>query len=926
MRPMIPDDELMHYGVSAKDGAPGRGSGRFPLGSGEHPYQGLDHGFLGIVNQLKKEGMTETKIVEALGLKSTSELRADKTIARENQRRIDTEAALYLRDEEGLGASEIARRMSEPGHPSAYKVWRESTVRSLLDSERAKRTDMTRECANTLKEYVDQGKYIELGPGTEFELGVSATKLKTAVAMLEKEGYHKYYLKVPQLGTGNYTTMSILCQPDVTYKEMYANQEKIEAINVVRKDIDGLTVLGMPPMKEIVESSLSPDRIKVVYDEQGGTLMDGVVQIRRGVDDLSLGSNTYAQVRIPVDGTHFIKGMAIYGEDKLFPPGVDVIVNSNKHEGTPLLVKDDKNAKQVLKPMKMDEDNPYGSSIKREEELKYSSKYYLDKDGNKKLSAINIVSEEGTWEGWSRSLASQFLSKQPIRLAKKQLDLDYMDKKAEYDSYKQITNPTVKKILLDKFADGCDKAAEDLKGAALPGQTTKVLLPLKSISDREVYAPDLRDGQQVALVRYPHGGRFEIPILTVNNRNREGKSVISNSVDAIGISQATAEKLSGADFDGDAAVCIPITNRHGEKTVNIISEKTPKDLMDFNPKSYYKEGLNVKNQTKQTNMGIATNLIADMTIKGAPIDHIVRATKYSMVVIDSEKHHLDYKQAYKDFNIAELKKLYQNGGGASTIITKASSEMHVPKRKLAYKPDPKTGKKIYIETPESYVDKKTGKVVNKTTTTTKMREAEDARILMSSKEGKPIERVYANYANQMKALANQARKESLFTDEIKRNPSAAKAYSEEVSSLKSKLNIAQRNAPRERMATLTANLIVRAKKADNPDMTKEQLKKIKGQALGQARANMGAKKQKVKFTDREWEAIQAGAIGSTSLKKLIGNADLDSVKKLATPRNDRSISASQIAMIKARVNLGYNLADIAKMAGVSVSTVKKYAK
>lgn len=922
---MLPDDELMHEGVSIRDGAPGRGSGRYPLGSGEHPYQGLDHGFLGIVKELKKQGMTETEIAKALGLKSTSELRADKTIARENQRRIDMEAAIAMRDE-GLGASEIARRMSDPSHPSSYKTWRESTIRSLLDSDRAMRTDRTRECANALKEYVDQGKYIDIGPGTEFELGVSSTKLKTAVAMLEKEGYHKYYLKVQQLGTGKETTLTVLCQPDVEYKEMIANQDRIEAINVVRKDVDGMTVLGMPPMKEIVKSSIDPSRIKVVYDEQGGTLMDGVVQIRRGVDDLSLGANTYAQVRIPVDGTHYIKGMAIYGEDKIFPPGVDLVVNSNKKEGTPLLVKGDKNAPQVLKPMKLDQDNPYGSSIKREEELKYASKYYLDKNGKKQLSAINIVSEEGTWEGWSKSLASQFLSKQPIKLAQKQLDLDVMDKKAEYDSIQQVTNPTVKKILMEKFADKCDKAADDLKGAALPGQTTKVLLPLKSISDREVYAPDLQNGQQVALVRYPHQGRFEIPILTVNNNNREGKSVIGNSIDAIGIAHPTAEKLSGADFDGDSAICIPITNKKGEKTVNIISEKTPKDLIGFNPKIYYKEGFNVKNQTKQTNMGIATNLLADMTMIGAPIDHIVRATKYAQVVIDSEKHHLDYRQAYKDFNIGELKKLYQNGGGAGTIITKAGADLRVGKRKEAYKPDPKTGKKIYIETPESYVDKKTGKTVVKTSKTTPMREADDARDLMSSKEGYPMERVYANYANQMKALANQTRKDTFMIDEIKRNPSAAKAYAEEVSLLKSKLNNALRNAPKERMAQLTANLIVRAKKAENPDMTKEEYKKIKGQALGQARANVGAKKEKVTFSPKEWEAIQAGAIGSTSLKKLIANADLDSVKKLAMPQNDRGITASQIALIKARVGAGFTLDEVAKMIGVSASTVRRYAK
>ena len=33
------DEVIAHYGVGKMDGAPGRGSGRYPLGSGENPYQ-----------------------------------------------------------------------------------------------------------------------------------------------------------------------------------------------------------------------------------------------------------------------------------------------------------------------------------------------------------------------------------------------------------------------------------------------------------------------------------------------------------------------------------------------------------------------------------------------------------------------------------------------------------------------------------------------------------------------------------------------------------------------------------------------------------------------------------------------------------------------------------------------------------------------
>ena len=55
-----------------------------------------------------------------------------------------------------------------------------------------------------------------------------------------------------------------------------------------------------------------------------------------------------------------------------------------------------------------------------------------------------------------------------------------------------------------------------------------------------------------------------------------------------------------------------------------------------------------------------------------------------MVVIDAEKHHLDYKQSEKDNNIAALKVEYQgkSTGGASTIISRAKGEVKVDKRQV----------------------------------------------------------------------------------------------------------------------------------------------------------------------------------------------------------------------------------------------------
>ena len=115
----------------------------------------------------------------------------------------------------------------------------------------------------------------------------------------------------------------------------------------------------------------------------------------------------------------------------------------------------------------------------------------------------------------------------------------------------------------------------------------------------------------------------------------------------------------------------------------------------------------------------------------------------------------------------------------------------------------------------------------------------------------PVERAYANYANKMKALGNQAVLRSYPPEKYPTLP-AKETYQAEVDSLNAKLNVALKNAPRERQAQTMANAVVAAKKQDNPDMTKGELKKASQQALTQARASVGAKRETIKITDREW--------------------------------------------------------------------------
>lgn len=929
---MILLDTLQHYGTP-------RHSGRYPWGSGKNPYQS-EMDFIGRVKDLKSKGMSGTEIAKAMGM-STTQLRAKISVSRDEIKKANILQAQKLKDK-GYSNRAIAERMGT----------NESNVRNWLKPVSEERAKITATTANMLKDSVSEKGYIDIGTGVERHLGISRTKFNTAIDTLKEEGYKIYYVQTEQLGTGKKTTIKVLAPPDAPYPKV-TKGDQIRMVTDYSED-GGRTYEKIEPPRSVDSS-----RIRVCYAEDGGTEKDGVIELRRGVDDISLGNARYAQVRIAVDDTHYLKGMAMYRDD--MPPGVDIVFNTNKHKGTPFLGTGDNT---VAKHMKDDSDNPFGASIKwRDEDLILAQRHYIDKDGNRQLSALNVVNEEGNWSNWRKSLSSQMLSKQPYPIAEKQLNKAYDSKKNEFDEIMALTNPTVKKKLLDSFADDCDASAVHLKAAALPRQGSHVILPFTDMSEKEIYAPNYRDGEQVALIRYPHGGKFEIPTLIVNNKHEGAKKTIGDAIDAVGIHKSVADRLSGADFDGDSVLVIP-TKGTGLKTSPPL-----KALEGFDPKEAYPayEGMKkMDSRTKQIEMGKVSNLITDMTIRGATDDEIARAVKHSMVVIDAEKHNLNYKKSYTDNSIGELKKKYQGGenAGASTLISKASSEERVPHRKegqLVIDPktgkkkriyvDPTTGKKLYETTGEVstfYYDKVTGKqvykrksgdetyyvdpatdqritnpikekVTPKTTKSTKMYEREDAMELSS---GSRIEEVYGAYANNMKALGNRARKESLNTEAIKYSPSAAKTYEPEVKSLRSKLNIALKNAPLERQAQLLGNSIFRAKKKDNPDMDADDIKKAKGQALVEARIKTGANKQRVKITDREWEAIQSGAVSNSFLKQILDNTDLDRVKQLATPKQSRGLSSSAVGRARSMLNNGATMAEVADALGVSVTTIR----
>ena len=995
----LSDEEFLeHYGMP-------RRSGRYPWGSGKDDYQhSID--FLGRIEKLKKKGWKETpeNIERDFGL-SVKDFRMEKSLCNDERKYYKIKTARALQ-KDGLNTSEIGKKMGV----------NESTVRGWFEQEEKGKYLQVKETVKLLKDRVDDKKMVDVGKGVERELNISRERLDTAIYVLESQGYHLHGGRVSQLTNKNQsTTQSVLCVPGTPHSAIY-EFDKVHSIKDYISRDGGQTY----EKKFNYPASLDKKRLYIRYPDEGGDLKDGIIELRRNVPDLSLGESRYAQVRILVDNKSYLKGMAVYSDN--MPDGVDVVFNTSKKRGS-----DEYSV--VMKKIKNDPDNPFGSLIKDADQ---GGQYWYDADTgkrvsgsdpnvkNKKLGLINKRADEGDWTEWADALPSQFLSKQSKQLAKQQLDLAKANKKDEFDEIMSLTNPTVKKYYLEKFASNCDKAAVDLKAAALPGQKYHVIIPINTLKDNEIYAPQYEAGTKLALIRYPHGGTFEIPILTVIDKNPDARKIIgTSSIDAVGINKKVADRLSGADFDGDTVMCIPTHDKKGK--VKIISTPELEGLKGFDNKAayqydevktdkdgnttYYRNGRKFDIMKHTDNeMGKISNLISDMTLQGANSDELARAVRHSMVVIDAEKHKLDYKQSYIDNNIAALKRDYQpkfdkdgniiGGGGAFTIISKSKGPERVEKRKGQarinqkgkpwYDPNKPEGALINMTAPDNELyyavgsyDKKAGTRTYKTTSgknitykmddpvarkkyepvmkkdpdtgeviftnrdgsikyqretrtmdSTRMAEADNAMDLVSPVRHK-MEILYADYANSMKSMANDARKELIRTENLKYDANAKKIYAKEVSSLEMKLNDALKNAPRERYAGRLANAEVKRRQEADPDMKSGDLRKLQQRSVSKFRNEVGAvsrRERSIKIDDREWEAIQAGAISDSKLRQILANTDTDSLRERAMPKNKKTLSTTQISRIKTMSNNGITIEQIAKKMGISTSAVSSYLK
>lgn len=941
---------LKHYGVKRK-------SGRYPWDPSLHLPK--NYKFIEDRDEMKKRGLSDNEIAKQMGL-STTVYRSKVTIAKEELKQYNMQRIAKLQSE-GMIIDDIAKTIGTTGQ----------TVRNYLDeiknpnkSARAQRVQ-TEAVAQTLEDAVKRSKYIDVGKGVEIQMGISKEKLKSGLnALVESGEYEVHNLRIAQVtDKNNSTPVKVLTKKGVERSEIYKNMDKV-------RPVEEFAINGDARMFQQMErpKSIGWDRVHIRYaipegqkghgTNDDGAMMDGAMFLRPGVKDLNLGKASYAQVRIAVGDTHYLKGMALYGTEEMFkgiPKGTDIIFNTNKTAN--------KTPQEVLKELKknpeggapIDGPNPFGATVKRQNTLVDSKGNPVykpgvkDRFGNKvpQIGSVNIVNEEGDWGSWSKALSAQFLSKQPTTVVHERLKATMKQVQDEYESIQKVTNPVIKKQLMESFVSDLESKQVHMKAAAPKGFQGHVILPVPDMKENEVYAPNYKNGEKVVLIRYPHGGRFEIPELTVNNNSIARKMISKDSPDAIGIHPKVASKMSGADFDGDTAYVIP--NNKGK----FKSRDSLKELKNFDPNMYAdKPGTftPITKRYQQTLMGVVSNLITDMTLQGAPSNEIARAVKHSMVVIDAEKHKLNYKRSAEENGIDALMKRYMTHvdkvkygdlerynpktrrvdkvidpdklkkdltpgkeyTSASTIISRHKQSVITDGYQVEV-PDPKSKsggtKMVWRNKKETYL-------VNM---------VKDANVFLGPNATK-TEHHYADYINELKAFKNKVDSEMSGIKMPARDPKAAKIYAEEVLSMKDKVNQVKINRIKERQAQRMAEVSSKAeiaRRSEDEVLKKDEISRIKQQALNKARSMVGAERTPVTITDDEWDAVQSNAVSGTLLKELVSFMDDSQLKSLATPRANKQMTEARKSKAKALLANGYTISQVAEALGVSSSTIGK---
>jgi hypothetical protein len=876
-----PLTSLYHVGVGHLQGGH---SGRYPWGSGDRSAIDSAYKFKENLDALKKSGLSNTEIYKKLGFDTRPELEAK--IAHVNGVIKSDQITHYNYLAEANPTWSNTRISQEIGvSEGTGRNLRDATTKGLTTTNKASMRENTKK---EIEGLINEGHFLDLGPGTEAYLGINKSTLKLAKQQLLASGeYYEHKIWIPQVtNPSKYTTQMIFTkEPDIEVVRKALHEGAITSPGVHSDN-------GGESFRTLKIEPVAWNRIKTIHAEEGGLDRDGTLLIRRGVKDLDLGDSHYAQVRIQLGDTHYAKGMAVYGDDSMFPKGTDILFHTNKSVGTP--------REDVYKKLKDNPKNPFESSIS-------------DQKG-----ALNIVSQEGDWDSWKPSLATQFLAKQNPTFIKDRLKATQKDLDDTLADINSITYAPLKKYLLDTYAgtDGnpgkIEKQEWQLRAKAVPGTKSHVLVAFPEMNPKEVYAPNYPDGTKLVLLRYPHGGIFELPEVTVNNKLASAKKTLGNSVDAIGIHPRVAEKLSGADFDGDTVMAIP--NNNGA----VKTSKSLTGLVNFSPNQYEirdKSEWPTKDSTGKTvvgprhiserymqiQMGVVSNLVTDMTVKGATPDELARAVRHSMVIIDSYKHHLDYRASAADNRVKDLQKKYQSftdengtyhGAAASTLLSRAKQKIR----------DDETGNR---------------------STTKLLVDLPDAHVLSS---GTVQESLYADHINYLKSTLPKVKKEAASISMPKTNNEAKKNYAPEVASLNAKLKEIQSNAPKERTSQRNANAAYYKYLAENNDVSKDRKKKIRSELVNAQREMTGAQRLVINITENEYAAMKAGAIPATTARQLLDKANLTTILKYESNATTKKGSTTKAVTTKTKANRllnnGATLAETASALGMSVERLK----
>ena len=113
-------------------------------------------------------------------------------------------------------------------------------------------------------------------------------------------------------------------------------------------------------------------------------------------------------------------------------------------------------------------------------------------------------------------------------------------------------------------------------------------------------------------------------------------------------------------------------------------------------------------------------------------------------------------------------------------------------------------------------------------------------------------------------------------------------------------------------------------------MDADDEKKLRQRVITETRNRVGALSKNpraenniaIYIEDHEWEAIQAGAVPTTTLRTILNYSDMDRVRELAMPKDKRGLNNSKLARAKSLFARGYTQSEVADMVGVSVTTLK----